>query len=104
MTEWDLLSKMQELANRNASVPPAMAKVINNLNIFSSIIDPSAYTTCNCTVSAEDDSQPKYGCNNPYGDGSDPTYICSKYCDGKCKSQCCEDTKCKERYSLEDLG
>ena len=102
MTEWDLILKMQELANRDASVPPAMAKVLNSINAFSSIIDPSLYAPC-CTVSAEDDSGPGFGCNNPYGDGSDPTYVCSKYCDGKCKSQCGEDTKCKERYSLEEL-
>lgn len=104
MGEWDdLLSAMKGLANKNANVPPALASIFNSINAFSSVIDPGAYTVCNCTVSAEDDSLSKYGCNNPYGDGSDPTYVCSKYCDGRCKSQCGEDTKCKERYFLGEI-
>jgi hypothetical protein len=100
MTEWDLISKMQELANRNANVPPAMAKVLNSINAFSSIIDPSLYASC-CTVSAEDDSGPGFGCNNPYGDGSDPTYVCQFFKEGKCSGG--KSKSCKEKYSLEEL-
>ena len=101
MTEWDLLSKMNELANKNASVPPAMAEIINNINLFSSVIDPSIYTTC-CTASPEDDSGPGFGCNNPYGDGSDPTYVCQFFKEGKCSVG--KNKSCKDKYSLEELG
>lgn len=100
MTNWELLSKMQELANKNANVPPGIAKLFNSLNLFNSITDPTGYTTC-CTVSAQEEVEVKYGCNNPYGDGKDPEYICSDYSDGKCLRAACE--KCIERFSLEEL-
>lgn len=101
MPEWDLLSKMKEMANRNANVPPAMARIINSINALSSIIDPGAYTVCNCNVSAEDDSEPGFGCNNPYGDGSDPTYVCQFFKEGRCSGG--RNKFCKEKYSLEEL-
>lgn len=73
-----------------------------NSGLFSGYSSTAAYsqTTLSSILSLlEDEEEDKWICNNPYGDGSDPEYVCWYYKDGYCGNSC----SCKEKYIDKEL-